>query len=336
MYKFLYDIPHTRFAINALCFSEDGCILATGDDNGYVRLFDFPLGKESCTLKVATAVTSLQWHPNKSNVIFIGGARGIVTVMNLHTKARGFSLRTGVNAPVDTLVYDACNECLAVGVGTDIVLFSHPEDPWTFGSNIPPPPSARMDNNRLLLPLPRALKFSDDGCSLIVVYFQHGIVSWQIESLQPEWTIWPKSTRIWSISGAACFSADGKTVVVSNLFDGFDCYSIGNGEHLANLPTPIMHNVPLPSLFIEGGKSILCGSSCGYALLYSGNMNTVLQVLRHGEHDIIQTLVCLADPSEKAYCENEAKFIATASSEADLENYVRIWKTSANYIRVNG
>jgi WD40 repeat protein len=86
MYKFLYDIPHTRFAINALCFSEDGCILATGDDNGYVRLFDFPLGKESCTLKVATAVTSLQWHPNKSNVIFIGGARGIVTVMNLHTK----------------------------------------------------------------------------------------------------------------------------------------------------------------------------------------------------------------------------------------------------------
>lgn len=49
-------------------------------------------------------------------------------------------------------------------------------DPWTFGLNIPPPPMARVDANKHLLPLPRALKFSDDGCSLIAVYFQHGIV----------------------------------------------------------------------------------------------------------------------------------------------------------------
>ncbi|KAG2144071.1 WD40-repeat-containing domain protein [Suillus cothurnatus] len=316
MYDFLYDLPHTHFAINALCFSEDGRVLASGDDEGYVRLFDFPLGKELRRLRVVTAVTSLLWHPNKPDVIFIGGARGNVIVMNLHVKARGFSLRTGVNAPVDTLAYDACNGCFAVGVGTDIVLFNHPEDPWTFGSNLPPPPIASMDDNKLLLPLPRALKFIDNGRSLIAVYFEHGIVSWLIKSLQPEGTIWPKSTHI----GGACFSADGKTVVVSNLFDGFDCYNISNGRHLTNLPTPIIHNVPLPSLFIEGGKSILCGSSCGYALLYSGSTKSVLQT-HPLEHDIIQTL---------AYCESEARFIATASSEADLDNYVRIWRASAS------
>jgi hypothetical protein len=55
------------------------------------------------------------------------------------------------------------------------------------------------------------------------------------------------------------------------------------------------------------------------------------------EHNIIQALVRLyshsdlngADPL-KAYCENEAKFIATASSEADLDNYNRVWRTSAS------
>lgn len=52
---------------------------------------------------------------------------GFTSDIYVEPQARGFSLRTGVNAPVDTLVYDACNECLAVGVGTDIVLFSHPE-----------------------------------------------------------------------------------------------------------------------------------------------------------------------------------------------------------------
>ncbi|KAG1905090.1 WD40-repeat-containing domain protein [Suillus fuscotomentosus] len=295
MYDVLYDLPHTRFAINAIGFSQDGRVLASGDDAGYIRFFDFPLGKESRRLRVTTAVTSLLWHPNKPDVVFIGDARGSVTVMNLHVKAQGFSLRTGVNAPVDTLAYDACNGRLAAGVGTDIVLFNHPEDPWTFGLNLPPPPMACADDDKLLLPLPRALKFSNNGRSLIAVYFQHGIVwaisfytsrrnsivrrssSWLIKSLQPEWTIWPKRTHV----GGACFSANGRNVVVSNLFDGFDCYDINNGRHLANLPTPIIHNVPLPSLFIEGSQSILCGSSCGYVLIYSGNMNSVLQVLRH-------------------------------------------------------
>jgi hypothetical protein len=45
-------------------------------------------------------------------------------------------------------------------------------------------------------------------------------------------------------------------VVVSNLFDGFDHYNISNGRHLANLPTLIIDNVPLPSLFIKGSQSI--------------------------------------------------------------------------------
>jgi hypothetical protein len=68
---------------------------------------------------------------------------------------------------------------------------------------------------------------------------------------------------------------------VLNLLDGFDCYNINDGRHLANLATPIIQNVPLPSLFIDGGQSILCGSSCGYVLIYSRKMNNVLQVLRH-------------------------------------------------------
>ncbi|KAG1848458.1 hypothetical protein F4604DRAFT_1935406 [Suillus subluteus] len=167
MYDVLYDLPHTRFAINAICFSQDGRVLASGDDAGYIRFFDFPLGKELRRVRVTTAVTSLLWHPNKLDVIFIGGVRGNVTVMSLHVKAQGFSLRTGVNAPVDMLAYDACNGCLAAGVGTDIVLFNHPEDPWTFGLNIPPPPMACADDNKLLLPLPRTLKFSNNGRSLI-------------------------------------------------------------------------------------------------------------------------------------------------------------------------
>ncbi|KAG2088652.1 uncharacterized protein F5147DRAFT_586683, partial [Suillus discolor] len=80
----------------------------------------------------------------------------------------------------------------------------------------------------------------------------------------------------------ASFSADGKHVLMSNLSDGFDCYDTSNGKHLANLPTPIIYNIPSSSLFIEDNQSILCRSSCGYVLIYSGNMKNIVQVLRHG------------------------------------------------------
>ncbi|KAG2740409.1 WD40 repeat-like protein, partial [Suillus brevipes Sb2] len=343
MYYLLYDLPHTRFAINAICFSQDGRLLASGDDEGYIRLFDFRLGKELRRVRVLTSVTSLLWHPNKPGVIFIGDARGSVTVMNLHAEhPEAYRLRTGVNAPAESLAYDTCNGCLAVAVGTDIILFDRSEDPWTFGVNVPPPPMIKagsVDHDEVLLPLPRVLKFSDDGRSLLAVYFEHGIVSWLIESLEPEWSIWPTIRRVQPFRGGACFSADGRNVVVSNLRDGFDCYDISDGRHLANIPTPIIHNVPLPSLFIEDDPSILCGSSCGYVLLYSRDMKNVRQVLRHGEHDIIQALVCFsccisvwtsADPSEKAYCKCEARFIATASSEASSDNYVRIWRARSS------
>jgi hypothetical protein len=126
MYDMLCDLPHTRFAINSIGFLHDGHVLASGDDAGCIWFFDFPLGKELCRLRVTTAVTSLLWHPN-TPVLFIGGARGNITVINLHVtvsanndtigftsniylehepEAQGFSLHTGVNAPVDIQDHD--------------------------------------------------------------------------------------------------------------------------------------------------------------------------------------------------------------------------------------
>ncbi|KAJ8581310.1 hypothetical protein M405DRAFT_868787 [Rhizopogon salebrosus TDB-379] len=75
MYYQLYDLPHTHFIINAICFSQDCRLLASGDDDGYIRLLDIRLGKESRRLMVANAVTSLLWHPNNHNIIFIGGEK---------------------------------------------------------------------------------------------------------------------------------------------------------------------------------------------------------------------------------------------------------------------
>jgi hypothetical protein len=92
------------------------------------------------------------------------------------------------------LLHRCTTSCMIFLTHTDIILFNHPEgelscgkvttrqaeflaDPWTFGVNIPLLPStAGGDDTKHLLPLPRVLKFSDDGHSLIAVYFQHGIV----------------------------------------------------------------------------------------------------------------------------------------------------------------
>lgn len=113
---------------------------------------------------------------------------------------------------------------------TDIILFNHPEgelscgkvttrqaeflaDPWTFGVNIPLPPSMAGGDDTKHLHLapgseiqrrrafPHCSVFSTWYCVGDTSFYRqnpidHHARSWVIKSLQPEWTIWPKCRQV--------------------------------------------------------------------------------------------------------------------------------------------
>ena len=74
---------------------------------------------------------------------------------------------------------------------------------------------------------------------------------------------------------------DENFIAISNLYDGFDLYSMSDREWMRVFRVDTRLNVPLPVLFIEGGAKLFTGSSCGQVTLFDIHTAEVVQKLNH-------------------------------------------------------
>ncbi|KAH7904585.1 WD40-repeat-containing domain protein [Hygrophoropsis aurantiaca] len=312
-FNLLHTFSGFGSAINSLDFSLDHQYLASGDDDNYCRIIDFRKAKEVCRLRLTSRVTSVLWHPAKSEVLFVGTALGSIIIATISENQRitlSATLATGIKAPVDAMVCSSSTGRLAVAVGTEVVTYHRPEeDTWSFGSNLPPPPNRQSG---LTIAIPRSVHLIALGSTLIVAYFEHGIVGWALRNRKLLWHIHSRS-RI----GCSAVSPTEKFIVVSNLYNGFDQYDIQDGSWMRTYSTPITENIILPVIFADQGHTIILGSPCGFVMICRANSNEFLQGLRHAYTDNIQTL---------AYCDHGDRYIATASTKPNEKNRVFIWR----------
>lgn len=96
-------------------------------------------------------------------------------------------------------------------------------------------------------------------------------------------------------SGRSCISPDGKFIVVSNMYDGVDFYSISTHVFSHTIPyrvNPHM-NSPIPVEFIPDGRILLIGGTSGSARMIDTQTSETIQLLPHsGECDLQATTVC--------------------------------------------
>jgi hypothetical protein len=81
--------------------------------------------------------------------------------------------------------------------------------------------------------------------------------------------------------GRTSISLDGRIIVASNLYDGFDCYDIKTQTWVHTFHTRITHNVPIPVEFIQDDSALLFGSSCGDVAVWELKSRNWLASLRH-------------------------------------------------------
>lgn len=81
--------------------------------------------------------------------------------------------------------------------------------------------------------------------------------------------------------GISALSADQRTIVVSNLCDGFDSYDLQNRNHVMTYRTKIAENVVLPVRFINSGSALLFGSACGAVSITNVGSSKFSQHLIH-------------------------------------------------------
>lgn len=155
-------------------------------------------------------------------------------------------------------------------------------------------------------------------------------------------------------SGRSTLSPDGLRMVVSNLADGFDCYSTTDHTRTHTYPLQESDNLPLPALFVHDGRNVVLGSTSGRVQLASAKSSAVVSVLQHsGAHNSNTALIRLTVncsggyntvdcrcPSQtfmatvsdicrsKAYVAgSDCSYIATGTAERGRETSVWIWRS---------
>lgn len=84
-------------------------------------------------------------------------------------------------------------------------------------------------------------------------------------------------------SGWSAISPGEKHIVVSNLFDGLDFYSIADRAVSHSVPCPInqQKNAPVPVLFNSDGNVIIVGGTSGSVRVLDSSSCETLQILSH-------------------------------------------------------
>ncbi|OCH83985.1 hypothetical protein OBBRIDRAFT_697070, partial [Obba rivulosa] len=124
---------------------------------------------------------------------------------------------------------------------------------------------------------PRSAHFVEEGKHLVVCYLHHGIVCWDVQTKEQLWRICP-GVRI----GCSSLSPDHKTIVISNLLNGFDLYDLQSRVLLQTYTVRMRENVILPVRFIHNGTALLFGSSCGMVTIVDRSTGCLIDVLSHG------------------------------------------------------
>lgn len=85
-----------------------------------------------------------------------------------------------------------------------------------------------------------------------------------------------------SDSGYCIAGGDGRSLIVTNLKDGVDIYSLPPGQPLRAFKHNIARNVPLTVSSALGGSIIVVGSDDGHARVYDPHLGIMVCVLQHG------------------------------------------------------
>ncbi|KAH9057787.1 WD40-repeat-containing domain protein [Lactarius vividus] len=289
-------------SVNTLTFSYNGSLFASGADDGLVIVFrGNRSGQELRCFQVKAPITTLHWHSRFGYTIITGDVSGDIHTICLNDSTNRNTYYHTVNnipGPVHSIVQ--CATLLAISSGRVVQLIKQ----GTIGAN---------------------------ADVLLVTYLDHGVIAWDLKTLDIKWCIRPRSCKMYdqlflahsyNLTGCSTVSPNQKVLAVTNLYDGIDWYSL-DSNHFMDIsfqhttPHAISENVILPVTFIHNGTAVLSGTSTGCARITCLKDHSLAESLQHDSGDIVQAVAYSAA--------GDYRQIVTGVSERGLETGIRYW-----------
>ncbi|KAF5324004.1 hypothetical protein D9611_008264 [Ephemerocybe angulata] len=332
MYNLLQRVTGKHLSsVNCIQFSTDGQYIASGDDNGSVLVFKTDEASQYDRYHFDASVTAIGWMPGNYG-LFVGLANCELQIVpfgnnraySLNFQPKGYrdlSPELQKLFQVNCLSIDLTTSCVALGVGTSVVILSQIDvqskswqEEWTIRSpNDDEINPAGATNPPISLGSEvRSLQFIESGRKLVVTYLEAGVYCYRLKDKTKSWDLRPLSYRF-------------QRIICSNAYDGFDIYNLRSGAHTTKLlqAAPVDANVALPALFIHQDRDVLLGSARGPPSIFStdGKHIETLQDGSDDSNDMIQAI------DDKAYfsTKRNGSYIVTACAEKEEDTYVKIW-----------
>ncbi|KAI9444319.1 WD40-repeat-containing domain protein [Lactarius indigo] len=277
-------------SVNTLAFSYDGSLFASGADDGLIIIFHGNgSGREVRRFQVKAPVTTLLWRSRFGHTLVAGDASGDVHTLNLDGSTAGNPYYHTINST------------------------------WESIQRLPDPPKFPELDGELPEPIPRSLHFLGGGDLLLATYMDHGMIAWNLKTLEIRWRIRPRACKI----GCSAVSSNGKVLAVTNLYNGIDWYSLNSNHFMdASFQYTTHHTIPdnviLPITFVHGNTAVLSGTSYGCARITTVKDRTLAESLRHdSSEDIVQALAYTS--------RGDFRQIVTGVAERGGETEIRYW-----------
>ncbi|KAJ3545882.1 hypothetical protein NM688_g5573 [Phlebia brevispora] len=306
-YHQTFELGGFACSVNCLDFSCVADFLAIGDDKGVVTIVDYirkviilQLGRPQ-----AVAVTAIKWHKRDSNVLFCGYGDGGIVIFDMTVDSEN---AWTLNQAPDVLL-------LQVDYPSSSAIYQNHVDIWQSAERLTLPPSSTDAEHDAS---PRSLQFLENGTYLAVTYEAGGIFCLHIQRRAIVWSIHPRSNV-----GRARVSADRTLVVVSNLYNGVDCYDTKTGLLIHTYELSLPQNLAIPVEFIHGSHDVACGSTCGLVTIWDAKGSVLRDSLYHESGELILSLACV---------ERRGKhYIACGPSEAGDATKIKVWAVNEPY-----
>ncbi|KIJ44867.1 hypothetical protein M422DRAFT_30288, partial [Sphaerobolus stellatus SS14] len=266
----------------------DGRFLASGAMDSYVYIWSTKRGSviQRITNYASGPVTDIVWaiSPNNETVLIFALADGTVHFYRpVNNHFEGTSILCAHSWAIEGIDYDPVHHRLATSAGNEIKVWDLTS---TWFSTIRHYSSNHEETCR-------RVQFIESGNAVAATFMETSkLITWTIEPWKriSEQTLCANRTGT-SRAGYSLITRDGSYILIDNVQNGVDAFSLPSAQHIATFHAPLSAHKPRHIAIDDTTSIVIHGSDKGIVYVHDFSTAAPIQTMTHSkERELVQAV----------------------------------------------